>query len=135
VGGAIVVVPAVGYVFVLLSTVLGGPTIYSPFLPLPDPPPPAAVAAPHPQPLPTSSSTSAPTQPLVVNVASTQQPTATQHPGATVSLTPLTSLTSPTSGATAQAKGKPTALPATAQATGRPTALPTPTRRPVKSLR
>ncbi|MFK0282309.1 hypothetical protein ACIQVL_17835 [Streptomyces sp. NPDC090499] len=38
----LLVIPAVGYVVLLISTVLGGPTISSPFVPLPDPTHPAA---------------------------------------------------------------------------------------------
>ncbi|MEY9870761.1 hypothetical protein ABH931_000215 [Streptacidiphilus sp. MAP12-33] len=36
--GRVLVVPAVGYIGLLVSTLLGGPTINSPYLPLPAPP-------------------------------------------------------------------------------------------------
>jgi len=130
--GVIVVVPAVGYVGLLISTLLGGPTIHSPFLPLPDQPPAATVLGRDPQPVPTSSSTSGPNQPVVVGVVATQQPggqastTVAPLPAAVPSSTTTPSPTSTVNGKSALA---PTP---TGAATGQPTAVPTPTRRPIK---
>jgi hypothetical protein len=45
--GRFLVVPAVGYVALLVSTLLGGPTVNSPYLPLPVAPPSQAPAAAH----------------------------------------------------------------------------------------
>jgi hypothetical protein len=45
--GRLLVVPAVAYLGLLVSTLLGGPTVHSPYLPLPDPP----GAAHHPAPV------------------------------------------------------------------------------------
>lgn len=137
VAGAILVAPAVGYVGLLLSAVLGGPTINSPFLPLPDPL--AVVAAQHPKATPTSVRTSGPARPPAVDVASIQRPSGAgpTFPVARpipVALTTSSVITAPTPAsapmstpvATAlptQATGRPTSLPT--QATGRPTSLPT----------
>jgi hypothetical protein len=44
--GRLLVVPAVGYVVLLVSTALGGPSVQAPFLPLPQAPKPPAVAPP-----------------------------------------------------------------------------------------
>lgn len=138
VAGVIVVVPAVGYVCLLFSTLLGGPTIHSPFLPLPDQPPAAAVLARDPQPVPTSSSTSGPHQPVVVGVLATRQPggrasaTAAVLPAAAPSPTSVPSPTT-TPSPTSTVNGKPALAPTPATAaTGKPTALPTPSRRPIK---
>jgi hypothetical protein len=138
VAGAIVVVPAVGYVGLLFSTLLGGPTIHSPFLPLPDQPPAATVLARPPQPVPATSSTSGPNQPVVVGVVATRQPGAR----ASTTVAPLlvavaspTSVPSPTTipSPTSTVNGKSALAPTpTKAATGKPTALPTPTRRPIK---
>ena len=158
VAGAIVVVPAVGYVCLLFSTLLGGPTIHSPFLPLPAPPPAGTVLARPPQPVSTSSSTSRPNQPVVVGVVATQQPrgrpssTAAPSPMAarlpavapspTASSSPTTT-SSPTSRVngrsalaptpTKRVNGKSALAPTPRKrATGKPSALPTPTLRPIK---
>jgi hypothetical protein len=130
VAGAIVVVPAVGYVCLLFSTLLGGPTIHSPFLPLPDQPPAATVLARDPQPVPTSSSTSGPNQPVVVGVVATQQPGGR----ASTTVAPLpAAVASPTSVPSPTVNGKSALAPTpTKAATGKPTVLPTPSRRPVK---
>ncbi|MFE0464320.1 hypothetical protein ACFW1A_34205 [Kitasatospora sp. NPDC058965] len=59
--GLLLAVPAVGYLALLVSTVLGGPTVSAPFLPLPQPP--AATAAPAPDagdPAPADSGSPAP---------------------------------------------------------------------------
>lgn len=121
--GAIVVVPAVGYVSVLLSAVLGGPTIHSPFLPLPPPLPRAA--APQILPVPTAPSTTAPSkgaagQPSAVDLASTQQRRASQRPIAILLTQSL--LAEPP----APAGGRSTDLPKLVVATGEPPPLPTP---------
>jgi hypothetical protein len=138
VAGAIVVVPAAGYVCLLFSTLLGGPTIHSPFLPLPAPPPAATVLARSPQPVSTSSSTSGPKQPSVVGVVATQQPgartsaTAAALPAAAPPPTATPSpTTTPSPASTANGKSALAPTP-TKTATGKPTALPTPTRRPIK---
>ena len=138
VAGVIVVVPAVGYVCLLISTLLGGPTIHSPFLPLPDQPPAATVLARDPQPVPTSSSTSGPNQPVVVGVVATQQPggqastTVAPLPAAVASPTSVPSPTT-TPSPTSTVNGKSALAPTpTKAATGKPTALPTPSRRPIK---
>jgi len=134
--GAILVVPAVGYVALLFSTVLGGPTIQSPLLPLPAPPPAAAVQARQPQPVPASG----PTRPVADRVSAAQQPgaltptTAGPLPAVTPtpSATPLTlPMTAPSPSPTAN--GRTTLSPApTRTAPGKPAGLPTPTRRPLK---
>lgn len=132
VAGVIVVVPAVGYVCLLFSTLLGGPTIDSPFLPLPDQPPAATVLARDHQRVPTGLSTSGPKQPVVVGVVATQQPggraqaTVAALPAA---FAPPTTTPSPTSTVNGKSALAPTPTKA---ATGKPTALPTPSRRPVK---
>ena len=119
VAGAIGILSAVGYIGVLLSTVLGGPTIHSALLPLPAAPSPAAVAAQHPKAVPTSSTASDPAQPRFVAVAP-------------IPLAPLSSSATPSPTSTSA----PTAAAPTAAATkarGRPTALPTPPNRPTKT--
>lgn len=138
VAGALVVVPAVGYISLLFSTLLGGPTIHSPFLPLPAPPPAATVLSGPLQPVPTSSSTSGPDQPVLVGAAAAQQ----SGGRASTTTVPLpaavpspTSVRSPASipSPTTRANGKSALVPTpTKSGTGKPTALPTPTRRPVK---
>ena len=132
VAGAIVIVPAVGYVCLLFSTLLGGPTIHSPFLPLPAPPPAATVLARPPQPMSTSSSTSGPNQPLVVGVVATQQPgarTSIMAAALPAAAPSPTATPSPTSTANGKSALAPTPTKA---ATGKPTALPTPSRRLIK---
>jgi hypothetical protein len=123
--GAFGVLPAVGYVFLLLSTVLGGPTVQSPFLPLPLVRPPVAIGSPVRPPVAppsaavgsaSSSPTSSPTQRSVVGVVLTV-PTATSTSFPTASPA-LTSAPTPT----AKAKGK-------------PTSMPTPVNRPTKTAR
>jgi len=65
------VLVAVCFLCVLVSTVLGGPTIQSAFLPLPAAPSPENVVAQHPKPVATGSTTSDPAQPSIAVVAST----------------------------------------------------------------
>jgi len=119
VAGVLGVLVAVGYLCVLVSTVLGGPTIQSAFLPLPAAPSPETVVAQHPKPVATGSTTSDPAQPSIVVVAST--PVALPTSSSTARPTSTSVPTSATS-ATTKAKGK-------------PTALPTPTNRPTKTAR
>ncbi|MFF1909149.1 hypothetical protein [Kitasatospora sp. NPDC058218] len=60
--GLLLAVPAAGYLVLLASTVLGGPTVSAPFLPLPAPPsaaPPAPVDEPSP-PVPSITGTPGP---------------------------------------------------------------------------
>jgi len=129
VAAVIGVLSAVGYVGVLLSTVLGGPTIQSSLLPLPAAPSPAAAAAQHPKVAPTGSTVD-PAQPRFVAVASipTAPPSssATPSPGSTSAPTAAAPTAVPTAAA-------PTAAATKAQ--GKPTALPTPTNRPTKTAR
>lgn len=126
VAGAIVVVPAVGYVCVLFSTLLGGPTVLSPFLPLPDPPAAAAVVARPSDPAPQSTSTSGPAQPSVVGAVSTRMPASALSTTATAS---PTAIPSPSS----TARGNSAALPNPMKTSkGKPTVLPAPLRRPAK---
>jgi len=159
VAGAILVTPAVGYVGLLLSTVVGGPTIHSPFLPLPDPP--ANIASQHPKPTPTrATTTNSSDRPLTVDAASARRPgdaklptpaalpipvalaipvaMATSLPGAGLPSAGPTPAAPPKSTpvVATKAKGRPTALPTpTKKATGRPASLPLPPRRPIKPAR
>ncbi len=71
--GLLLAVPAAGYLCLLVSTVLGGPTVSAPFLPLPQPPA-AAPAAPTPSDLGTE-------RPDSVQPARAEPTTAAPHAG------------------------------------------------------
>jgi hypothetical protein len=143
VAGAFGVLLAVGYVCVLLSTVmfstvLGGPPTHSPFLSLPPVRGPATVGSVHLKPAPATSRTSVPRQPSVVGVAlavpvvmpavmPTSSPTAGSAP--TSGPTSTTPTVSPTPSSTSSPTSSPTV---SVRATGKPTAMPTPANRPTK---
>ncbi|MGW7539797.1 hypothetical protein ACWGKQ_01540 [Streptomyces sp. NPDC054770] len=100
----LLVIPAVGYVALLISTVLGGPTISSPFVPLPDTTHPAAPHA---------------TAPGSVSSSGTGHAAGTASSGAAHGSSRGTA-----PGATSGAAGRPTTL-TSAAATSGPAATPT----------
>jgi len=133
--GAVGVLPAVLYVFLLVSTVLGGPTVTSPFLPLPPAPPPAAAGSPTLA--PTAPATAAHSSPLAtvaparsttsVTFASPVAGVVSTVPAAVPTFAPLTASPATTTPAAR--------LTGSARATNKPTSLPSPTNRPTRKAR
>ncbi|MGR4881353.1 hypothetical protein ACIPUC_18375 [Streptomyces sp. LARHCF249] len=127
--GWLLVVPAAGYVVLVLSSLFGGPTLKSPFLPAPrsadaapskapaaEPGSPSASAAPRRTPAaPAASQAPAPPAPASQATTGSGAPTAAPTPPA-----PNGNGASPGSGSAGQ--GKPTARPG--QGGGKPTAHP-----------
>ncbi|MER7750772.1 hypothetical protein [Kitasatospora sp. NPDC097643] len=110
--GVLLAVPAVGYLGLLASTVLGGPTVNAPFLPLPQPPAAAPTPAPAPEPTdpaPTDLGTEGPDS---VQPAPARPTTVVHHPAA------------PTTAARPTVAAVPVGLPSPAAPP--PTATPTP---------
>ncbi|MDQ0312475.1 cytoskeletal protein RodZ [Kitasatospora herbaricolor] len=119
--GRLLVVPAVGYVILLVSTLLGGPTVQSPFLPSAQAPrpsvsgPPTTPEAPSPTVEAQPSARPAPTRSAARGATAATAPTTT-GPGAT------------TAGASAApattAPGNSDSLPTSAAGHGKPTSAP-----------
>ncbi|MFC8509830.1 hypothetical protein ACFU3J_23485 [Streptomyces sp. NPDC057411] len=119
--GCLLVVPAVGYVALLVSALLGGPTVQAPFLPSARAP---QTTAPHPTPTGGADS-SAPSRGMSASSAphrgpsSTPEATASRTSGATPSAAGSATSTRPTPDrTTGAATGRPT--PATGKPTSRP---------------
>ncbi|MFF2149425.1 hypothetical protein, partial [Kitasatospora sp. NPDC058190] len=147
--GVVLAVPAGGYLALLVSTLLGGPTVNAPFLPLPQAPAPSAPASadtpsgtPSAGPeaaAPGAPATAAPTHQRTVVPVSVQHPSAT---GVTVPTGPGRGPGTPNAPAATSTPAPattPAAAPSTAPAAtptpghGRPTAPPgNPTGRPGK---
>ncbi|WP_199881381.1 hypothetical protein [Streptomyces sp. CB03911] len=131
--GRLLVVPAVGYVILLVSTLLGGPTVQSPFLPSAQAPrpsvssPPAAPEAPSPTVEAQPSDRPAPARSAARGGTAATAPTATATgPGAATAGTSAAPATtapgnsdSPPAGAAGH--GKPASAPGRS---GKPTAKP-----------
>ncbi|MFD0272710.1 hypothetical protein ACFVHB_02225 [Kitasatospora sp. NPDC127111] len=121
--GLVLAVPAAGYLVLLASTVLGGPTVNAPFLPLPAAPSAAAPAPAEqpPDPEPTITGTPGPDS---VQPGSARA-TAPDHRNST----PETATTRPPAPAAGPSAPPPAATPGgngNGNATGAPTAAPTP---------
>lgn len=119
--GRLLVVPAVGYVILLVSTLLGGPTVQSPFLP--------SAQAPHPS---VSSPPAAPTTaPPTVEAQASTGPAPARSAAPAGAAVPARAATSPgaaTAGASAApastAPGTGESVPASAAGHGKPTSAP-----------
>ncbi|CAM5576905.1 hypothetical protein ACIG0C_17780 [Kitasatospora aureofaciens] len=123
--GAVLAVPAGGYLALLASALLGGPTVNAPFLPLPQPP---APSAPAPEATPTEAPSAAPEAAALPGAGRTEAPA---HQGGTTQVVqhprPTAAAARP---ATGTAPGAPTATTAPAPATTpatQPSTAPTPT--------
>ena len=130
--GAFGVVLAVGYVFLLLSTALVGPTIHSPFLPLAAVRP-AAVAGASAR-LPTASPGVRPD--LMLTSDTTPDPARLPVAEVALSMSAVTSTSSHRAASTLTSAPTSTASPvAAAKVRGKSTSVPTPTTRPTKTAR
>ncbi|WP_280727871.1 hypothetical protein [Kitasatospora sp. MAA4] len=122
--GRLLAVPAAGYVLLLVSSAMGGPTVNSPFLPLPGPP--ATSAPPSPVAAPPAPATTAPSG--GTGGGSSDRPASTEHrsaaPAALVAAKPAAPHTAVP--ATTPAPAPTTAGPTTAPSHGHPVHTPHP---------
>jgi hypothetical protein len=131
--GAVLAVPAVGYLILMASSLLGGPRLDTPLIPLPE------AARPAPRPLVTPGPAAVePLRPSETARTPTSEPTSTPTTGSTPSATPTlvptptVVPTTPVTGSPTTPPGKPTTTPTTAHTTSRPTAPPGRTKSPSK---
>ncbi|MFK4084772.1 hypothetical protein ACI2LF_11720 [Kribbella sp. NPDC020789] len=111
--GAVVAIPVVGYVVLLVSSLLGGPRVDTPLIPLPE----AGRQHPAPRVTPSSAPTTTPSKPTATEKA-TAGPATVRPVGATTSVPASARPTAPASSA-------PTTTPATSAPTVTPTVAPT----------
>ncbi|GAA1235049.1 hypothetical protein GCM10009665_26520 [Kitasatospora nipponensis] len=118
--GRLLAVPAAGYVVLLVSSALGGPTVNSPFLPLPGPP--ATSAPPGPAAQPPAPTAAAPSQ-GPGGVAGPARSTPSGHHASAPGAAPLPVAAHPSGPPTATA---PSTTPAPSPTTAGPPVGPTP---------
>jgi hypothetical protein len=127
--GAFLAVPATAYVVLLVSSLLGGPTVNTPLVPLPG----APERLSEPRPVVTPTPVSAGESTTSVETVGPSDETPTQDPTERLTPTPLTPVTATvTPGMPTAPTGNPTGIPTGTQTvtptgapTGTPTGLPT----------
>ncbi|TWD81297.1 hypothetical protein FB561_2409 [Kribbella amoyensis] len=111
IAGAVVAVPALVYLVLLGSSVLGGPRLDTPLIPLPGEPRPQSEHRPKVRPTPTPTATEPRTTPT--------------RPISTAKTTTVTDVTQPTDAPTRPPTVAPTSAPTTVPTAGPPTVAPT----------